>query len=48
MESDNSYDEFAAAYSEDNESNAWSAFYERPASLALAGDVEGPRVLDAG
>jgi SAM-dependent methyltransferase len=48
VETDNNYDEFAVAYSEDNESNAWNAFYERPASLALAGDVTGLRVLDAG
>jgi SAM-dependent methyltransferase len=48
VESENDYDEFAAAYSEDNESNAWNALYERPASLALAGNVAGLRVLDAG
>jgi SAM-dependent methyltransferase len=48
MEIDNDYDAFAAAYSEDNENNAFNAFYERPASLGLMGDVAGKRVLDAG
>src|SRR5215207_6170776 len=42
------YDEFAAAYAADNEINAWNAFYERPAMLALLGDVRGKCVLDAG
>ncbi|MFT4000987.1 MAG: class I SAM-dependent methyltransferase [Rhizobium sp.] len=46
--SENDYDAFAAAYQADNESNAWNAHYERPAILALAGDVAGLRVLDAG
>ncbi len=42
------YDDFAAAYAQDNETNVWNACYERPATLALAGDVGGLRVLDAG
>jgi SAM-dependent methyltransferase len=42
------YEDFAAAYAEDNEANVWNACYERPAMLALAGDVRGLRVLDAG
>ncbi|WP_077960557.1 class I SAM-dependent methyltransferase [Ensifer adhaerens] len=45
---ENDYDAFAAAYDADNENNAWNAFYERPAALALVGDVAGLRVLDAG
>ena len=45
---DNDYDAFAAAYAADNERNAWNAHYERPATLRLAGDVAGRRVLDAG
>lgn len=45
---ENAYDVFAAAYAQDNESNAWNAYYERPAVLALLGDVSGRRVLDAG
>jgi ubiquinone/menaquinone biosynthesis C-methylase UbiE len=44
----NDYDAFAAGYSADNENNATNAYYERPASLALLGDVSGQRVLDAG
>jgi SAM-dependent methyltransferase len=44
----NNYDSFAADYQADNENNAWNAYYERPAILALAGDVNGIRVLDAG
>lgn len=42
------YDAFAAAYAADNEVNAFNALYERPAMLALLGDVAGKRVLDAG
>ena len=42
------YDQFAAAYAADNEANAFNALYERPAMLALLGDVSGRRVLDAG
>lgn len=44
----NDYDNFALAYTEDNETNAWNAYYERPASLRLAGEIAGLRVLDAG
>ena len=44
----NDYDAFAAAYSAENENNLINAYYERPAMLALAGDVTGHRVLDAG
>lgn len=44
----NDYDNFAEAYSADNENNLANAHYERPATLALAGDVSGRRVLDAG
>lgn len=32
----NDYDAMAAAYSADNEHNAWNALHERPAILALA------------
>jgi SAM-dependent methyltransferase len=42
------YDTFAAAYAADNETNAFNALYERPAMLALLGDVHTKRVLDAG
>ncbi|MFD8636601.1 class I SAM-dependent methyltransferase [Streptomyces sp. NPDC059533] len=44
----NSYDSFAEAYSAENENNLVNAYYERPAMLALAGDVTGRRILDAG
>lgn len=42
------YDSFAAAYARENESSLHNHYYERPAMLRLAGDVEGHRVLDAG
>ena len=33
------YDQFAAAYSADNEVNLLNGYYERPEMLRLAGDV---------
>ncbi|NTE65157.1 class I SAM-dependent methyltransferase [Agrobacterium tumefaciens] len=45
---ENNYDAFATAYQEDNENNAWNAYYERPAILSMVGGVNGYRVLDAG
>lgn len=42
------YDSFAESYSTDNESSLFNAYYERPATIDLAGDVNGRRVLDAG
>jgi hypothetical protein len=44
----NDYDSFAEAYAASNENNLVNAHYERPAMLALAGDVTGRRILDAG
>jgi SAM-dependent methyltransferase len=44
----NDYDSFAEAYTASNENNLINAHYERPAMLALAGDVAGRRILDAG
>ncbi|MEV6655099.1 class I SAM-dependent methyltransferase [Streptomyces sp. NPDC051219] len=44
----NDYDRFAEAYSAENENNLVNAYYERPAMMALAGDVAGRRILDAG
>ncbi|MGW5119277.1 class I SAM-dependent methyltransferase [Streptomyces noursei] len=44
----NDYDSFAQAYSAENENNLVNAYYERPAMLALAGDVADRRILDAG
>ncbi|UED88788.1 class I SAM-dependent methyltransferase [Streptomyces profundus] len=44
----NDYDSFAKAYAAVNETNLVNAYYERPAMLALAGDVAGRRILDVG
>ena len=44
----NDYDAFAEAYAAANENNLVNAYYERPAVLALAGEVAGRRILDAG
>ncbi|MFE6690618.1 class I SAM-dependent methyltransferase [Streptomyces sp. NPDC057743] len=44
----NDYTSFAEAYASENEANLLNAHYERPAMLALAGDVTGRRILDAG
>ncbi|GAA1963220.1 class I SAM-dependent methyltransferase [Kitasatospora viridis] len=44
----NDYDSFAEAYTGENETNLINAHYERPAMLALAGEVAGRRILDAG
>lgn len=44
----NDYDGFAEAYTASNETSLVNAYYERPAMLALAGDVAGRRILDAG
>jgi SAM-dependent methyltransferase len=44
----NDYDSFADGYSAENETSLMNAYYERPATLALAGDVTGRRILDAG
>lgn len=42
------YDAFARAYSNANDNNLINAWYERPAMVDLAGDVDGQRVLDVG
>jgi ubiquinone/menaquinone biosynthesis C-methylase UbiE len=42
------YDTFAEAYSRANETNLLNGWYERPAMVELAGDVDGRRVLDVG
>ena len=44
----NGYDGFAEAYAASNDNNLANAYCERPAMLALAGDVAGRRILDAG
>ena len=43
-----SYDDFAAAYSAENETSLFNAHYNKPEILRLAGDVSGRRILDAG
>jgi predicted TPR repeat methyltransferase len=42
------YDAFAVSYDAENTTSLLNEFYERPAILALAGDVSGRRILDAG
>jgi ubiquinone/menaquinone biosynthesis C-methylase UbiE len=42
------YDSLAEGYTAENETSLMNAYYERPATLALAGDVTGRRILDAG
>lgn len=42
------YDDFASDYDEENAGSLLNAHYERPAVLALLGDVRGRRILDAG
>jgi len=42
------YDNMAEGYTAENETSLLNAYYERPATLALAGDVTGRRILDAG
>jgi len=44
----NDYDNFAEAYAAENDNGIANAWYERPAIIALAGDVSGRRILDAG
>jgi SAM-dependent methyltransferase len=44
----NDYTNFAEAYTAENEANLVNGYYQRPAMLALAGDVAGRRILDAG
>lgn len=44
----NDYDSLAEAYTAENETSLENAYYERPATLELAGDVAGRRILDAG
>jgi SAM-dependent methyltransferase len=44
----NDYDVLAEAYTAENEASLINAYYARPAILALAGDVAGRRILDAG
>jgi SAM-dependent methyltransferase len=45
---DEQYDGHSEAYAAHAETSVTNAFYDRPAIVELAGDVEGKRVLDAG
>lgn len=42
------YDEHAESYARHSEQSPANAYYDRPAILALAGDVDGRRVLELG
>lgn len=44
----NDYSSFSEAYTAENDANLINAHYERPAMLALAGEVTGRRILDVG
>ena len=42
------YDTMAASYAIENDEGAYNAYYERPATISLLGDVSGRRVLEVG
>ncbi len=42
------YDAMAVEYALDNAGNSYNAYYERPATISLLGDVNGLKVLEAG
>lgn len=48
MSDDLTYENFADEYAAHAVDSPWNSLYDRPAVLALAGDVAGLRVLDAG
>ncbi|TLF81327.1 class I SAM-dependent methyltransferase [Nocardia cyriacigeorgica] len=45
---ENDYDSFAEGYTAETETNLINGYYARPAIVALAGDVAGRQILDAG
>ena len=42
------YDAMGAAYETDNRTSAFNAYFERPATISLLGDIDGKRVLEVG
>ena len=42
------YDAMAAEYAADNAVSAFNAYYERPATISLLGELDGRRVLEVG
>lgn len=42
------YDTMAEPYAAENETNVWNSLFERPATIALLGDVSGQSVLEVG
>ncbi len=42
------YDAMAEDYAADNAESPMNAYYERPATISLLGDVDGLDVLEAG
>ena len=42
------YDAMAAEYAADNVQSPYNAYYERPATISLLGDLTGARVLEVG
>jgi ubiquinone/menaquinone biosynthesis C-methylase UbiE len=42
------YDAMATVYAADNSTSPYNAFYERPATIAILGKVDGLRILDVG
>ena len=48
MPQESNYDDFAKDYADENEFSMLNAYYERPATLELAGDVAGRKILDIG
>ncbi|MBF6290026.1 class I SAM-dependent methyltransferase [Nocardia cyriacigeorgica] len=45
---ENDYDSYAEGYTAETENNLINGYYARPAIIALAGDVAGRQILDAG
>lgn len=48
MLQESNYDDFATDYADENEFSLLNAYYERPATLELAGEVAGRKILDIG